>query len=139
MTTPDALKATGTNNLGALYSFLRVLATNVATALLPLFLLNEREADDYPSGKALVIAVTASFLLTVTNYFRSGETRFGATAPNVIRDDAGRGTIETIGVVLAVVAAVLLVLHLLGVFLTSVALAVVVLIIGVVLILIDRR
>lgn len=68
------------NYKGAFFSFLRVLATNVATALTPLFLV---DASNYPEGKALVIALIVSALLTVTNFFRSGETRFG-TPPNVV-------------------------------------------------------
>ncbi len=65
------------NYVGALLSFLRVLATNVGTALLPLFLSSAGNAEEYPAGKALTIAVIVSGLLTVVNYFRSGETRFG--------------------------------------------------------------
>jgi len=80
------LVVTGPNNLGALYSFLRVLATNVGTALLPLFLSSGANADEYPAGKALVIAVVVSVLLTVVNYVRPGNVSFGITEPNVVRD-----------------------------------------------------
>lgn len=73
------------NNLQALYSFLRVLATNVSTAMLPLFLMDGANADRYPQGRALVIAVVVSILLTVINYFRAGEVRFGTNTPNVER------------------------------------------------------
>lgn len=149
MTATPALRVTGPNYLGAVFSFLRVLATNAATALLPLFLIGGENAEDYPTGKALSIAVIASALLTVINYARPGETRFGSTRPNVVRgdgsddlgshaDDLGRGTLGTIGAVLAVVGAVLLLLHLLGAFLTSLTAAVVVLLVGLILIVLDR-
>lgn len=65
------------NYTGALASFARVLAANVATALLPLFLVGGTTAENYPTGTALGIATAASFLLTVINFFRAGETRFG--------------------------------------------------------------
>lgn len=66
------------NYLGAAFSFLRVLAVALASALLPMFV----GAEEYPTGKAVGIACGAAFLLTVVNYFRDGETRFG-TPPNL--------------------------------------------------------
>lgn len=85
MTTP--VVRNDANYTGALFSFLRVLATNVATALLPLFLLNDQGASDYPAGKALILAVVTSTLLTVINFLRAGETRFG-TPPNVVATES---------------------------------------------------
>lgn len=66
------------NYLGALFSFLRVLVVALSSALLPMFV----GAEEYPTGKAVGIACGAAFLLTVVNYFRDGETRFG-TPPNL--------------------------------------------------------
>lgn len=60
----------------ALFSFLRVLAVAVAAALLPLF----TGADDYPTVRAVLLAVIPAFLLTVVNYLRPGDHRFGAGA-----------------------------------------------------------
>lgn len=134
------LKIVGPNNLGALYSFLRVLATNVGTALLPLFLSSGANASEYPAGKALVIAVVVSALLTVVNYVRPGNVAFGNTAPNVVREgegELGRGTLGLIGLILAVVGAIVLLLILLNVIVASTTLAVLVLIIGVVLLVVD--
>lgn len=65
------------NNLNALYSFLRVLAVALASAVLP-FLTGPN--DEIPT-RAIVIALVSAFLLTVINYLRPGETRFGVT-PN---------------------------------------------------------
>lgn len=99
------------NYLGALLSFLRVLATNIATALLPLFVAGQ-STDDYPTGAALVIATVVSLLLTVINFFRTGETRFGAP-PNVVNDERGGSDARTLAVValaIAVVALLILVL-----------------------------
>ena len=110
MTAP--LAVVGRNNLGALYSFLRVLATNVATALLPLFLSSGANADEYPAGKAVVIAVIVSVLLTLVNYFRAGNVSFGVTAPNVVREDGATDVITALVVVFLVIV-VLIVLGIL--------------------------
>lgn len=60
----------------ALFSFLRVLAVAVASALLPLFV----GVEDYPTGQAVLLAVIPAFLLTLVNYLRPGDHRFGPTA-----------------------------------------------------------
>lgn len=60
-------------NVAALYSFLRVLAVALASAILP-FLAGP--GDDIPV-RAIVIACASAFLLTVVNYLRPGEPRFG--------------------------------------------------------------
>lgn len=65
------------NWIGMLFSFLRVLVVAQASALAPLF----TDVDDYPTGKAVIIAATLSALLTIVNFFGSWETRFG-TPPN---------------------------------------------------------
>lgn len=57
----------------------------------------------------------------------------------VVTDDAGRGLLGTFGFVLALVAAVCIVLHLLGVFLTSLLGAIIVLLIGLALLVADDR
>lgn len=75
------------NYLGAFFSFLRVLATNVATALTPLFFLDDQEQGVYPEAAALGVAFVVALLLTVTNFFRPGEVRFG-NPPNVVENGA---------------------------------------------------
>lgn len=60
----------------ALFSFLRVLAVAIASALSPLFI----GVDDYPTVRAMLLAVVPAFLLTVVNYLRPGDSRFGPTA-----------------------------------------------------------
>lgn len=110
----DQLQRTGANNLGAFYSFLRVLATNVSTALLPLFIAKQGDEAEYPTVTALVIATVVSVLLTVANYFRSGETRFGTTRPNIVRaePEGGAFSLGYLGQALVLIGVVLLVLAL---------------------------
>lgn len=95
------------NYLGAFLSFLRVLATNVSTALLPLFIAKQEDGQEYPTVTALVIATVVSFLLTVVNFFRSGETRFGPP-PNVVEGDHGASSTHTLAVVALIIAVVAL-------------------------------
>lgn len=121
----------------AVFSFLRVLAVALASAILPF--LTAPQSDDVPV-RAIVTAVVAAFLLTVINYFRPGETRFGPHATGVHEHDlpdAGRTVLGLIGLVLAVVGAIVLLLILLDVIAASVSVAVIALVIGVVLLLVD--
>ena len=60
------------NWTAALFSFLRVLAVALATAVLPYL-----TADEEINYRAIVIACISSFLLTVVNFLRPGEPRFG--------------------------------------------------------------
>lgn len=76
--------AASPNYTGALFSFLRVLAVALSSAVLP-FVLAAGDSD--VPVRAVVIAVVSAFLLTVINFFRSGETRFG-TPPNPGAPDA---------------------------------------------------
>lgn len=94
-------------NLAAFWSFLRVLLVAEASALLPLWV----GAGDYPTLKAMGLAAVPAFLLTVINYLRPGETRFGIHEPNVRR--AGDGGAITIGGILGLIVTVLLILLLL--------------------------
>ena len=63
-----------TNYSGALFSFLRVLAVALASAVIPF--VTAPQSDEVPV-RAIVYAVIAATLLTVVNFFRPGETRFG--------------------------------------------------------------
>lgn len=63
-----------TNPTAALFSFLRVLAVALASAILPF--VTAPQGDEVPV-RAVVTAVVAATLLTVINYFRPGEPRFG--------------------------------------------------------------
>lgn len=64
-------------NTAALFSFLRVLAVALASAVLPF--VTAPHSDDVPV-RAVVYAVASAFLLTVINYLRPGEPRFGLHA-----------------------------------------------------------
>lgn len=72
------------NWLGALFSFLRLLAVAEASALIPLFTFVN--PADRPTLGVVAFALVPPFLLTVVNFFREGETRFG-TPPNPGRPD----------------------------------------------------
>lgn len=61
------------NYTAALFSFLRTLAVALASAVLP-FLTGP--GDEIPT-RAVVIACVSAFLLTVINFFRPGDPRFG--------------------------------------------------------------
>lgn len=61
-------------NKAALFSFLRVLAVALASACLPFV---TAPASDEVPVRAVVTAVLAAFLLTVVNFLRPGEHRFG--------------------------------------------------------------
>lgn len=104
----NELHYTGKNNVGALLSFLRVLAVALATAVLPHVLLGQN--GDPIVGKEILLAVAAAALLTVINYFRPGETRFGTTKPNVVREDG----YVSVGLIVVIVLAVLGVFYLLA-------------------------
>lgn len=69
------------NYLGAFFSFLRVLTVALASALLPLF-----TADQEFTARAVLIPAGAAFTLTVINFFREGESRFGPP-PNVVVEE----------------------------------------------------
>lgn len=76
---------TSYNWRGAALSFLRVLGTTLLTALVPLL---SAESGEWPTRTALAIAVTSAFLLTVVNFVRSGETRFGPPPnPGAVPED----------------------------------------------------
>lgn len=94
---------TGENYKGALYSYLRVLVVAIASALSPMFV----GAEDFPTGKAVLIAAIASLLLVTVNFFGSWETRYG-TPPNPGAVDEGYALLSLLGAVLAVVGVVLL-------------------------------
>lgn len=96
---------TGPNYKGALFSFLRVLAVALASAILPF--VTAPQSDEVPT-RAVVTAVLAAFLLTVINFFRPGEPRFGTEPKTKVVGDAGRAVLGTIGVVLALIGAALL-------------------------------
>lgn len=98
-------------NLAAFWSFLRVLLVAEASALLPLWV----GAGDYPTLKAMGLAAVPAFLLTVINYLRPGETRFGIHEPNTERADHGAVTIGGILGLIVTVLLILLLLRLLGV------------------------
>lgn len=74
---------TSANYLGAFFSFLRVLTVALASALLPLFTL-----DQEFTARSVLIPAGAAFLLTLVNFFREGETRFGPP-PNPGAVDGG--------------------------------------------------
>ena len=93
-----------TNMRGAVFSFLRVLAVALASAVLPF--VTAPQSDEVPT-RAIVYAVVAATLLTVINFFRPGDGRFGPE-PKVHDNDHGYALLTTIGVVLAVIGAVLL-------------------------------
>lgn len=61
------------NLRAALFSFLRVLAVAEASAWLAL----NYGADSEISTKAVLLAGLSAFALTVVNFFRPGESRFG--------------------------------------------------------------
>lgn len=64
---------TNLNLLGALFSFLRVLAVAEASAYLAL-----TQASDEPvTWKACGLAAASALALSVINFFRPGESRFG--------------------------------------------------------------
>lgn len=66
------------NYKGAFFAFLRVLAATSAATLLPYMnLLAAGDPEKFPSGLAVIAALGSAFLLTVVNFFRKGETRFG--------------------------------------------------------------
>lgn len=123
------------SNRAALFSFLRVLAVALASAILPF--LTADGSDEVPP-RAIITALVSAFLLTVINYFRPGETRFGVTS-NSRDGDAGAGEIGMVGTVLLVAGAVALLLVLLDVVALSVEVAVVAIIVGLILLIVDRR
>lgn len=71
------------NYAQAVFSFLRVLAVALASAVLPF--VTSSQSDEVPV-RAVLYAVAGAFLLTVVNFFRAGEPRFG-TPPNPGADD----------------------------------------------------
>lgn len=62
---------------GALFSYVRMLILALTSALAPMF----TGVDDFPTGRAVLIAVIAATLLVTANFFGSWETRYG-TPPN---------------------------------------------------------
>jgi hypothetical protein len=75
----------GKNYKEAVFSFFRVLCPALATAVLPYILAGKN--GDPIHLRPILVAVAASFLLTVVNFFRPGEVRFGASTPNVKRPE----------------------------------------------------
>lgn len=73
------------NWVGAIFSFLRVLAVAEATAFSTLLL---NDSTDPISLRASLIAAALALCLTVVNFFRDGETRYG-TPPNPGRPEDG--------------------------------------------------
>lgn len=128
---------TGTNVKGAVFSFLRVLAVALASAVLPF--VTAPQSDEVPV-RAIVTAVIAATLLTVINYLRPGETRFGPTTPLGHRagdaGQGGRGQLGMIGLILLVLGLVLAVLGALGVAFGSVYGGAVLAVLGLVLLLV---
>ena len=85
MSTPAApLVPVGTNPTGAVFSFLRVLAVGLAVALLPFLTADGASVDALPWAR-IGTALAAAAALTLINYFRTGEVRFGRVGPNVTR------------------------------------------------------
>lgn len=102
---------TSTNIKGAIFSFLRVLAVALASAILPF--LTAPQSDEVPT-RAIVTALASAFLLTVINYFRPGDGRFGPE-PKFHDDDHGRvdtGMVATIAIGIVVAVAILYILRL---------------------------
>lgn len=93
-------------NQAALYSFLRVLAVALASAVLP-FLTGP--TDDIP-GRAIGFAVGSAFLLTVINYLRPGETRFGNAGTTDATVDRGAIDVFTVAIAALIISVVYLVL-----------------------------
>lgn len=95
-----------TNPRAALFSFLRVLAVALASACLPF--VTAPQNDEVPV-RAIVTAVVAAFLLTVINYLRPGEPRFGPEPK--VHDDRGDAALDLLVKVLCVVILVGVVLY----------------------------
>lgn len=116
---PDRIvKTNDPNNLGAFYSFLRVLGVALGVALIPFLqaLVTSDGPEDVPWWQIL-IALVLSGVLTTVNYFRPGDVRFGASRPNaVLRSDHGESTLTLIGAVLVVLGLVLFGASLLGIY-----------------------
>lgn len=95
------------NTRAALFSFLRVLAVALASAALPF--VTAPQSDEVPT-RAIVTAVVAAFLLTVINFFRPGDPRFG---PEPKVHDEGYSLVEVMVAAFFAVLIVFLLLRLL--------------------------